>query len=201
MTQTLIHLVRHAEVENPDNIWYGRLEGFVLSERGLRQIVALADHFAMKPVAAVYSSPLTRAVQTAEAIAASHGLGVQVAEDIIESEAKLQGLPGDRRLFHNPANLRYFVNPLRPSWGEPYRSIRERMGRAIAEMRSGHRGGEVVAVSHQTPVLVARLMFEGNPKPPWRAKVPCARASVTTLVFEDDQFVRAEYLPVGSAIT
>ncbi len=201
MTQTLVHLVRHAEVENPDNIWYGRLEGFVLSERGLRQIVSLADHFAGVPVAAVYSSPLTRAVQTAEAIAASHGLTVQVAEDIIESEAKLQGLPGDRRLFRNPANLRYFVNPLRPSWGESYRSIRERMGRAVAEMRTKHPGGEVVAVSHQTPVLVARLMFERNPKPPWRAKVPCARASVTTLVFDDDEFVRAEYLPVGSAIT
>ncbi|HEX2179878.1 MAG TPA: histidine phosphatase family protein, partial [Actinomycetota bacterium] len=135
MTQTLIHLVRHAEVENPDNIWYGRLEGFVLSERGLRQIVALADHLALKPIAAVYSSPLTRAVQTAEAIAASHGLPVKVIEEIIESEAKLQGLPGDRRLFRNPANLRYFVNPLRPSWGEPYRSIRERMGRAVAAMR------------------------------------------------------------------
>jgi broad specificity phosphatase PhoE len=201
LTQTLIHLVRHAEVENPDNIWYGRLEGFVLSDRGLRQIVALADHFAMKTVAAVYSSPLTRAVQTAEAIAASHGLPAKVCEDIIESEARLQGLPGDRRLFRNPANLRYFVNPLRPSWGEPYRSIRERMGRAVARMRSDHPGQEVVAVSHQTPVLVARLMFEGNPKPPWQAKVPCARASVTTLVFEDDRFVGTEYLPVGSPIT
>ncbi|HEX2180086.1 MAG TPA: histidine phosphatase family protein, partial [Actinomycetota bacterium] len=166
----------------------------------LRQIVALADHLALKPIAAVYSSPLTRAVQTAEAIAASHGLPVKVIEEIIESEAKLQGLPGDRRLFRNPANLRYFVNPLQPSWGEPYRSIRERMGRAVATMRDRHPGQQVVAVSHQTPVLVARLMFEGNPKPPWRAKVPCQRASITTLKFEGDEFVGSEYLPVGSAI-
>lgn len=201
MTQTLIHLVRHAEVENPDNIWYGRLEGWALSERGLRQIEALAEHFAGSPLAAVYSSPLTRAMQTSTAIAARHGLEVQIHEDIIESEAHLQGLPGDRRLFKNPANIRYFLNPMRPSWGEPYVSIRARMARAVAQMRKDHAGGEVVAVSHQTPVLVARLMFEKNPKPPWRAKVPCQRASVTTLRFEDDEFTGTEYVPVGSSIT
>ncbi|HYN98256.1 MAG TPA: histidine phosphatase family protein [Actinomycetota bacterium] len=201
MTQTLIHLVRHAEVENPNNIWYGRLEGRVLSERGLRQIAALAEHFAETPLAAVYTSPLTRAIQTSTAIATPHGIQVQVLEDIIESEAHLQGLPGDRRLFRNPGNVRYFVNPMKPSWGEPYVSVRARMAKAVAEMRKEHAGGQVVAVSHQTPVLVARLMFEKNPKPPWRAKVPCQRASITTLKFEDDEFVGTEYLPVGSSIT
>ena len=201
MTQTLIHLVRHAEVENPNNIWYGRLEGWVLSERGLRQIAALAEHFAETPLAAVYTSPLTRAIQTSTAIATPHGIQVKVMEDIIESEAHLQGLPGDRRLFRNPGNVRYFVNPMKPSWGEPYVSVRARMAKAVAEMRKEHAGGEVVAVSHQTPVLVARLMFEKNPKPPWRAKVPCQRASITTLKFEDEEFVGIEYLPVGSSIT
>lgn len=200
MTQTLIHLVRHAEVENPDNIWYGRLEGWVLSERGLRQIAALGEHFAGTPLAAVHSSPLTRAIQTSTAIAERHGLEVRINEDIIESEAHLQGLPGDRRLFKNPANLRYFVNPMRPSWGEPYVSIRARMAQAVARMLKDHPGEEVVAVSHQTPVLVARLMFERNPKPPWRAKVPCQRASVTTLKFEDGEFAGTEYVPVGSSV-
>ncbi|HEX2053167.1 MAG TPA: histidine phosphatase family protein, partial [Actinomycetota bacterium] len=131
----------------------------------------------------------------------AHGLQVQIDEDIIESEAHLQGLPGDRRLFRNPANVRYFVNPMRPSWGEPYVSIRARMAKAVGRMRTEHQGTEVVAVSHQTPVLVARLMFEGNPRPPWRAKVPCDRASVTTLVFDGDDYVSTEYLPIGSAVT
>lgn len=201
LTQTLIYLVRHAEAFNPDNIWYGRLDGFSLSERGLRQAEALGDHFAGRPLAAVFASPLTRAAQTASAIAARHDLEVMTEEDIIESEAFLQGFPGDRRLFRNPARLRYFVNPYRPTWGEPYPSIRARMGRAIAGLRDAHRGGEVVAVSHQTPVLVARLMYEQNPKPPWRAKVPCERASITALVFDGDRFVEAIYEPVGSSVT
>lgn len=201
MTKTLIHLVRHAEVENPDNIWYGRLEGWVLSERGIRQTLALGEHFADKQLSAIYSSPLTRAIQTSDAIAVPHGIEVQISEEILESEAKLQGLPGDRRLFRNPANLRYFLNPMKPSWGEPYVSIRARMREAITGMRTDHAGGEVVVVSHQTPVLVARLMFEGNPKPPWRAKVPCERASVTTLIFDGDTFAGTEYLDVGTAVT
>lgn len=201
MTRTLIHLVRHAEVENPHNIWYGRLEGYVLSERGLRQIQVLGEHFSGHKLEAVYSSPLTRAIQTAEAIAAPHGLEVQVDEEILESEAKLQGNPGDKRLFRNPLNARYFLNPLKPSWGEPYKSTRARMANAITRMAADHRGGEAVAVSHMTPVLVCRLGYEKNRRPPWLAKLPCARASVTTLEFEDGEFTGTQYHPVGSEVT
>lgn len=200
MTRTQIHLVRHAEVENPDNIWYGRLEGFVLSERGIRQIKVLGEHFADRKIEAVYSSPLTRAIQTAEAIAIPHSLEVQVDEDILESEARLQGWPGDKRLFRNPLNARYFLNPLRPSWGEPYASTRARMSQAIRRMAGEHEGGEAVAVSHMTPVLVCRLGYEKNRRPPWMAKLPCARASVTTLEFEDGEFVGTRYHPVGSEV-
>ena len=199
---TLIHLVRHAEVENPGNIWYGRLDGFVLSERGLRQTQALGAHFANHDIRAVYSSPLVRAVQTAEAIAYPHvnSLSVEMDEDLIESETKLQGMPGDRRLFRNPMNLRHFLNPFRPSWGESYASIQERLERAIKRMRDAHGGGEVVAVSHMTPILVARLAFEGKPKPPWRASLPCARASVTTIKFDGERYVSTRYEPVGTTV-
>jgi broad specificity phosphatase PhoE len=200
VVRTLIHLVRHAEAENPDNIWYGRLEGFFLSQRGLRQVDALMQYFAGSKVQAVYSSPLTRALQTATPIAESLGLPLKVDEDLIESESKLEGWPGDVRLLRNPLNARYFLNPLRPSWGEPYKSIRLRMGRAVDRIRDAHTGGEAIAVSHMTPVLVARLMIERNPKPPWRAKLPCARASITTLEFDDNRYVATRYQPVGSEI-
>jgi broad specificity phosphatase PhoE len=199
--RTLIHLVRHAEVENPNNIWYGRLEGFVLSERGKRQTEALAEYFSGRPIEGIYSSPLTRALQTASPIAERLGLELQIDEDLIEAEARLQGRPGDVRVLRNPLNARYFLNPLRPSWGEAYKSIRARMEEAITRMRSTHDGGEAVGVSHETPLLVARLWYEKNPRPPWRVKIPCERASVTTLEFEDDRYVATEYLPLGSSIS
>lgn len=198
--KTLVHLVRHAEVENPHNVWYGRLEGFVLSERGLRQAEALGEYFASRGIEGIYSSPMTRAQQTSAAIARHHGLEVVVDEDLIESETKLQGKPGDMRVFRNPLNARHFMNPFRPSWGESYQSIRTRMMAVVDRIRSKHQGAETIAVSHMTPVLVARLGIEMNPRPPWRAGLPCARASVTTIEFDDDRYVSTLYTPVGSSV-
>jgi broad specificity phosphatase PhoE len=198
--RTVVHLVRHAEVENPDNIWYGQLEGFVLSQRGLRQAEALGRHFAGRPLAAVYSSPLTRAIETATPVAAAHSLEVQVDEQIKESVTRLQGKHGDLRIFRNPLNLRFFINPFRPSWGEPYEQIGARMLGAVNRMRETHRGGEVAAVSHMTPIVVARLWVEGSKKPAWRAGFVCGRASVTTFEFNGDTLAATTYLDVGKDV-
>lgn len=197
---TFIHLVRHAEVENPNNIWYGRLEGFMLSERGLRQAAALKYYFEDRKLAAVYSSPLERAMQTARQIAEPHGKDPLEELEIIESETRLQGKPGDRRLFKNPLNLRHFINPYRPSWGESYSNIADRMLRAVDRMRKEHPGKEVVAVSHMTPITVARLRIEERRHPPWRARVACAKASITSLEFDDDRFLSVRYRDLGTAV-
>ena len=87
---TVIHLVRHGEVENPKGIIYGRLPGYHLSERGLRQARGAAEHLAEREIGAVWSSPLERARQTADAIAAPHGLEVVVDPRITESHTTLE---------------------------------------------------------------------------------------------------------------
>lgn len=198
---TLVHLVRHAEVHNPSKTWYGRLEGFELSERGHRQAQALADHFENRDIAAVYSSPLIRAIQTARPIAESHGLEVVVEEEIIESETLLEGKPGDRRLFYNPLNIRYFLNPFRPSWGESYQSIATRMLNAIKRMREAHPNQEVVAISHMTPIVVARHRATGDRRPAWMATPRVVgRASVTTLEFDGHKLDNVGLEEVGRSV-
>ena len=199
MTTTVIHLVRHAEVENPDSIWYGHLEGFPLSARGRETAEALGEFFASHPLAAVYASPLARAQETARPIASARGLGVDVCQGIIETQSHLQGQFADRRVFLKPRNLRYFLNPFRPTWGEPYRSLAARMVRAVEAMRLAHPGGEVVAVSHMTPIQICHLAVEGRPLQPWLSRVPCRRGSVTTLEFGDDGYTRTVYREVGTA--
>lgn len=199
MTTTAIHLVRHAEVENPDNIWYGHLEGFPLSARGRETAEALSEFFASHPLAAVYASPLVRAQETARPIARARGLDVDVCQDIIETQSHLQGQYADRRVFLKLRNLRYFLNPFRPTWGEPYRSVAARMVRAVEAMRLAHPGGEVVAVSHMTPIQICRLAVERRPLLPWLGTVACRRGSVTTLEFGDDGYVRTLYQEVGTA--
>lgn len=200
MSKTLVHLVRHAEVHNPNNIWYGRLEGFDLSERGFRQAEELAGYFGHHEIQAVYSSPLSRAMQTSSAIATMLGVEVQIDQDLIETGSRLEGKAGGWRVIRNPWNLRHFMNPMLPSWGEPYVDVRARMAAAIERIRRAHEGKEAIAVSHMTPILVARLFYGQNPRPPWRAGLPCERASVTTLEFEGDRCISTDYRPVGSHV-
>lgn len=197
---TIIHLVRHGEVENPKNIWYGRMEGFELSERGHRQAKALGQHFSDRMVGALYSSPLTRALQTASPISEATGVTIVPEEQVMECFTKLEGRPGDFRMFRNPLYLRYFIAPTRPSWGEPYGDIRRRMSAAMDSMVEKHPNAEIIVVSHMTPILIARLWAERNPRPPWWARMACAQASVTTLEFDGDRFIGSRYVDVGSQV-
>jgi broad specificity phosphatase PhoE len=195
--RTFIHLTRHAEVHNPHNTWYGRLEGFSLSERGAVQAAALARYFISRQVSAVYCSPLTRAMQTGTEIARALSLEVIEEPDLIEGVTYLEGKAMNRVLL-DPRNLRYFLNPLRPSWGEPYQEIATRMLRAIERMRRSHPGEEVVAISHMTPIIVARLRVERNWRRPWMAGIDCHLASVTTLELENGRYVDTRYEEVGT---
>ena len=137
MTATVVHLVRHGEVSNPDGILYGRLPGFHLSEEGRLMAKAAAGFLAGRDVAVLVTSPLERAQETAAPLAAQFGLAPQVDDRLIEPWNHFEGTRfgiGDGAL-RRPANWWYLRNPFRPSWGEPYTSIAARM-QAAAGKRS-----------------------------------------------------------------
>ena len=202
---TTVHLLRHGEVHNPDGVLYGRLPGFRLSDLGERQAQAAADWLATRDIAYIVSSPLERARQTAAPLGAATGLQIAVDGDLIEAANELQGraVAGGKGLFRDPSNWKYFLNPFRPSWGEPYREIAERVLRAVRTARDHAEGHEAVCVSHQLPVVCARRSAEGlrlfhDPR-----KRQCGLASVTSLTFDGDTIVRVDYhepaddLPAG----
>src|SRR5712692_3217890 len=89
---TIVHLVRHGEVENPRGILYGRLPGYHLSEDGRIMAKAAADFLASRDVTVLRSSPLERALETAEPIAAHFGLQVVVDERLIEAWNHFEGM-------------------------------------------------------------------------------------------------------------
>ena len=66
MNTTCIHLIRHGEVHNPEQILYGRLPRFRLSARGRAQARSAGDHLREHDLRAVFSSPLLRTRQTAK---------------------------------------------------------------------------------------------------------------------------------------
>ena len=82
---------------------------------------------------------------------------------------------------------------MKPSWGESFTEIRVRMLAAIDEAVEKGGGGDVVVVSHQTPVLVARMALTKSRMPPWMATTQCPTGSVTTIVRDEQGLVSASF--------
>ncbi|OBH84113.1 MULTISPECIES: histidine phosphatase family protein [unclassified Mycobacterium] len=199
--QTRVHVVRHGEVYNPSGVLYGRLPGFHLSDKGRAQAAAVADALAGRDVAAVIASPLQRAQETAEPIAAKHGVAIDTDPDLIESANFFEGRrvgPGDGA-WRDPRFWWQLRNPFRPSWGEPYAEIAARMTTAADKARARAAGREVVCVSHQLPVWTLRLHVTGQRLWHDPRRRECGLCSITTLVYEGDRLVDVEYQePAGS---
>jgi broad specificity phosphatase PhoE len=201
--ETVVHLVRHGQVENPRRVLYGRLPGYHLSPRGRAQADLLARHFAGLPVAAVLASPLERAQQTAGPIAAAHGLELRTELRLIETSNIFEGVAGNvawyilrhPRLWWKLRNLRT------PSWGERNVDMVERVHAVVDAARDEFAGRHLVLVSHQAPIWVARLAFERRRLAHWPGRRRCTLASVTTLTFDGDHLTSVSYAePAASAL-
>jgi broad specificity phosphatase PhoE len=202
VTETVVHLVRHGEVYNPDGILYGRLPGFRLSDAGEAMAVQAADALKGRDVTVVRSSPLERAVQTAAPIAAEFGVEPSTDDRLIESgnffEGKTFGV-GDGSL-RKPAVWRKLWNPFRPSWGEPYDEVAARMVAAIEAARDAATGHEAVLVSHQLPIEIARRKLDGSHLFHRPDRRRCALASITSAVYDGNRLVRIDYAePAGES--
>lgn len=161
----MLHLVRHGEVSNPDGLVYADLPGFDLSERGRAEAGRAASELAARPITAVWSSPLLRAVRTAEAIATPHGLPVLVDDRLTEWGllGRWAGTPWADLPDVFPGELEaYLAHPDDlPFAPESLAEVAGRMAEVAAAVTAP--GTEVVVVSHQDPVhaVVRRLTGVG----------------------------------------
>lgn len=197
MEQTLVHVCRHGQVENPGHVLYGRLPGFGLSDLGRRMADRLGEHFAEAPLTHLRTSPLQRARETLAPIAARHpGLDPVVDQRLVEAANALQGRAFGRfneRLLL-PGNLRHLYHPLRPSWGEPYRLVAARVLAAITDAAAAAGpGGRAVLVSHELPIWMARRGAEGRPLVHNPAARECRLASVTTFTVVEGRIAAVDY--------
>lgn len=192
---TVVHMLRHGEVENPSKILYGRLPGFRLSPLGEQMAKAAAQALADHDVRYVVASPLERAQQTAEPIAAQFGLPIAVDDQLIESSNFFQGKRvsvGDGAL-RDPRNWWMLRDPFTPSWGESYELIAKRMYAALQAARAEAEGHEAVCVSHQLPIWTLRRQLER--KRLWHdpRRRECGLASLTSFHFEGATLVGIGY--------
>ncbi|MGX7677621.1 histidine phosphatase family protein [Jatrophihabitans sp. DSM 45814] len=199
--QTIVHVLRHGEVFNPDKVLYGRLPGFRLSEAGEGMALKAAAYLAGRDVTHVVSSPLQRARETARPMAEQFGLEVAIDDRLIEAANAFEGqrVTGRGGVLKHPRSWRRFVNPFKPSWGEPYHQVADRMFAAALKARDQALGHEAVCVSHQLPIVCLRRAAEGQHLWHDPRKRQCSLASITSLVFEDDAVIRVDYAePAGT---
>jgi broad specificity phosphatase PhoE len=199
---TIVHLVRHGEVENPDRVLYGRIPGFHLSAEGRVMAEAAADFLAGRDVTLLRSSPLERAVETAEPLSAQFSLEIEIDPRLIEPWNHFEGMTfgvGDGSL-KRPRHWHHLWNPFRPSWGEPYAEIEARMRAAMDDAARAAHGHEAVCVSHQLPIWVARRSVEGRRLWHDPRRRECALASVTSFSFRDGEIIAVSYAePAGGS--
>lgn len=161
---TCIILVRHGQTE------WNRVERFrghadvPLNELGLAQAGSTGRRIAAEwKVSAVYSSPLTRATRTAEAIANPFSLPVQIHPDLIDiNYGAWQGLTPDEVRQRWPEALHaWYAQPeeaIIPG-GETLANLRERAMRAVNELSDRHSGQTMVIVGH---TVINRIILLGT---------------------------------------
>jgi broad specificity phosphatase PhoE len=200
--RTVVHLMRHGEVHNPTGVLYGRLPDFHLSDLGREMAQTVGAHLGDHDVTVVVASPLDRAQETAAPIASAHDLSITTDGRVIEAgnyfEGKTFGV-GDGSLKY-PKHWTKLVNPFRPSWGEPYQEIADRMLAAIADARESARGHEAVIVSHQLPVWTVRSKLLGHRLWHDPRNRECSLASLTSLTFVDDDLESITYCEPAVAL-
>lgn len=178
-------LVRHGRTPTTGEVLPGRAPGLHLSDEGRAQAEAAAERIAAlrRPPAAVYASPLERAVETARPIAARLGLRVRIERGLLECDfgtwtgASLRALRR-RRAWRTvqllPASFRF-------PGGESFAEMQVRIVGAIDRLGERHQGASFVAVSHADPIKAAVAATAGMPLDLLQRLVvsPC---SVTALV-------------------
>jgi len=152
--RTRLILARHGETLANREFRYVGARDYLLSERGRLQAEQLAETLSVLPIAAVYSSPLQRAYNTAESIAAKHALVVQVLSGLREGNfGSWEGMSRAEVLTRSPEDeqllLAWERDPnLAPPGGESFARIYERALMTVEQLAQVHVEQTIVLVSH-----------------------------------------------------
>jgi len=188
---TTIMLIRHGDTDwNVGEIFRGRAD-VELNEAGVRQAQLLASFLEEVPMEAVYSSPLKRALRTAEIVAAPHGLDVIATQDLVDFHfGAWQGMSHDAvRDEFKALYYEWLKNPhrVRILGGETLYEVKRRAGGLINEVIATH-ADTVALVSHRVihKVIICSLLGLDNSHF-WDIELDTC--GVTTFVHVDGRFI------------
>jgi len=157
---TILYLIRHTDVYNPNDILYGRLPRFGLSDLGREQAERTAQVLAEEPVAIFYTSPQLRARQTVRILSKPHpNVPVRVSSLLNEVRTSWQGKPHSEL---EAIRFDFYANPIGVE-DERLDEIWARLQRFVRMARRRHVGQAVVGITHGDPVILARIGYLGLP--------------------------------------
>lgn len=163
---TRLVLIRHATNDMMESgILAGWTPGVHLNAKGRAEAEALARRLAQVEIAAIYASPLERALETAEIIAAPHHLAVTVREDLGEAHCgrwtgqKIERLRR-RRLWRQ---VQIAPGLARFPGGESMLQVQTRMAAALEQLCTAHPRATIAIVSHADPIKAAVAFYVGLP--------------------------------------
>ena len=161
---TTLYLIRHGQTDwNRDKIFRGRAD-VPLNERGRKEAAALGRHVAHVRPDACYSSPLSRAVDTAEAALGAHSLEVKLDDGLIDIDyGEWQGIPdAEVRTRYADLYTRWQKTPHRVRFpgGESLAMVKKRSLASLDRIRSTHPEGTGFVVAHRvvTKVIMCAML-------------------------------------------
>ncbi len=206
MEITIVHVMRHGEVDNPGGVLYERIPGFGLTDRGHAMAQRVADSLIVDghDIARVIASPLLRAQQSAAPTARAFDLPIEADPRLIEAASPFRGVAinANRALLAQPKYWHLYTHPLRPSWGEPYREVASRMSAALSGALREARGREALVVSHQMPITTLTRFARCQVLPHSPMSRVCSLASLTSFTFDGSTLVGIAYSePAGDLLS
>ena len=194
---TTILLARHGESDwNVELRWQGHVDR-PLTRRGRAQADALADRLETYPLAAIYSSDLRRALDTARAVAGRHGIDVVTRRDLREVDVgSWSGRSRAELESRFPEQLARWENGVK-GWddGESYEQMAARIIRAVGEIAAEHPGDHVLVVSHGGSVRAVHAHALGMEFHAYRRSAPVEpNARLSAVSIENGTF-RLLHLP------
>ncbi|HZU71277.1 MAG TPA: MSMEG_4193 family putative phosphomutase [Acidimicrobiales bacterium] len=184
---TVVVMVRHGATPTTGTVLPGRARGLHLSDAGRAQAQATADRLAgTGAFAAVYSSPLERARETAAPIAKALGLKVTVERGLLECDFGEWTGAELKTLFKKPEwrTVQRWPSGFRFPGGESFPEMQTRMVDTLARLRERHRGGRIVVVSHADPIKAALADALGTPLDLFQ-RIVISPASVSSVAYGD----------------
>ena len=194
-TPTRLLLLRHGQTELSAQRRYSGRGNPALNDVGRRQAGAAARYLAQRGgIAAVLSSPLQRAYDTAAAAAKALGLDMTVDDDLIETDfGAWDGLTFAEAAERDPElHTRWLGNTsTTPPGGESFDEVLDRVLRVRERIIAAHQGSTVLVVSHVTPIkMLLALALDAGPGILYRLHLDLASLSIAEFYSDGASSVR-----------